>query len=144
MTPFEEWLSRKLDRGGCTLRERRTVEEEFSRICGPRSMFAHIVLTGEPSDRFEYRSEAEWPTDRERGERAVLDGILDELLTDYSGYLVTKARFTLRAIKYHQVDSCPAAFYRAAREAAAKIVDGNMVWPWEQAEKRATTARPHD
>jgi hypothetical protein len=128
-----------LDRGGCTLRERRTVEEEYFRIFGPRSAFAHIILSGEPSDRFEYSSEAQWPTDRERGERAVLDGILDELLTDYSGYVITKARFILHAIKYQQVHSCPAAFYRAAREAVAKIIDDNKVWPWEQAETGAAT-----
>jgi hypothetical protein len=105
---FEEWLARKLDRGGCTLRERRIVEEEYFRIHGPRSSF----------------------------ERAVLDGILDELLTDDSGYLVTKARFTLQVIGYHQVESCPAAFYLAARAAVSKIVDGNKVYPWEQGRGR--------
>jgi hypothetical protein len=129
MGVFDEWLSRKLNRGGCTLRERRTVEEEFSRCYGPRSAFAYVVMTGEPCQTFEYHSEAEWPADGERGERAVLDGILDELLTDYSGYLVTKARFTLHAIKYHQVDSSPAAFYQAARAAVRRIVAGNVMLP---------------
>jgi hypothetical protein len=142
MTVFDEWLSRKLIRGDCTLREHRTVEQEYYRIYGPRSEFAHIVLTGEPSDRFEYRSEVQWPTDGERGGTAVLDGILDELLTDYSGYLITKARFTLHAIKYRQVQSCPHAFYQAAREAVAKIVDDNMVWPWERLEPDASAGRP--
>src|SRR5438132_412075 len=123
MTAFEEWLSRKLARGGCRLRERRTISEEYRRNYGPRSAYAHIVLTGEPSESFEYHSHAEWPSDGDRSETAVLDGILDELLTDYSGYVITKARFTLHAIKYHQVDSSPAAFYRAARVAVSKIVD---------------------
>jgi hypothetical protein len=132
MTVFDEWLSRKLDRGGCTLRERRTFEEEHFRVSSPRSVFAFLVLTGEPSNQFEYCSEAEWPVDREPNERAVLDGILDELLTDHSGYPITKARFTLHTIKFHDVDSCPAAFYRAARGAVTKIVDGNTVLPWEQ------------
>jgi hypothetical protein len=133
MTVFEEWLSRKLERGGCALRERRTVEKEHSRILGPRSVFAQVVLTGEPNDLFEYRSEAKWPTDGERCEAAVLDGILDELLADSSGYLVTKGRFTLRAIKFHPVGSCPAACYRAAREATREILDRNVLLPWEQA-----------
>ncbi len=129
MGVFDEWLARKLKRGGNTLREHRTVEEEFSRCYGPRSAFAFIVLTGEPCETFEYCIEANWPIDAERSERAVLDGILDELLTDYSGYLVTNGRFTLHAIKYHHVDSSPAAFYQAARAAVKKIVADNVVRP---------------
>src|SRR5262249_30258622 len=133
MTVFEEWLARKLERGGCTLREVRTVEEEYFRIHSPKTVFAHIVLTGEPGGEFEYRSEADWPEEGDRREEAVLDGILDELLTDYSGYLITKVRFTLRSIEYRRKGSCPAAYYRAARAAVRKIVDGNVVWPWQQA-----------
>jgi hypothetical protein len=59
---------------------------------------------------------------------------LDELLTDYLGYLITKARFTLRSIEYRDKGSCPAAYYFAARAAVNKIVCDNVVWPWEQGE----------
>jgi translation elongation factor EF-G len=129
MSVFEEWLARKLDRG-CTLREKRTVDEKYFVCLGPRNQFAFVVLTGEPWETFEYRSKAEWPLDAAGNERTVLNGILDELLTNYAnGYLVTKARFTLDAIKYHEVDSSPNAFYKAARMAVKKIVEDNVTVP---------------
>jgi hypothetical protein len=129
MTIFEEWLSRKLARGSRRIRESRTIKEEYSRIAGPRSVFAQIVLSGEPSDTFAYRSEATWPIDKESNEAAVLHGILDELLIHEYGQLITGVRFTLHSIKYHHVHSSPAAFYHAARGAVRKIVDNNVVYP---------------
>jgi hypothetical protein len=132
MTVFNDWLSRKLTRGGCALTQPKIVDEEFHRNYGPRSDYAQIVLEAEPCPEFQYQSKAQWPTAAEHYETAVLDAILHELLTEYTGYIVTKARFTLRAIGWHEVYSSPHAFYQVARIAARKIVDGNRLWPWEQ------------
>jgi translation elongation factor EF-G len=131
MSVFEDWLARKLERG-CTLREKRTVEEEYFVCLGPRNEFAFLVLTGEPWETFEYRSEAEWTIESNRNERAVVDGIIEELLTGCSAHIVTNARFTLRVIRYHEVDSSPRAFYKAARAAVKKIVTENVGVPVQQ------------
>jgi translation elongation factor EF-G len=128
MSAFDEWLARKLE-GGCGLREKRTVDEKYFVCLGPRNQIAFLVLTGEPWETFEYRSKAEWPLEAAGNERAVLNGILDELLTNYARGYVTKGRFTLDAIKYHEVDSSQAAFYKAARMAVKKIVEDNVTVP---------------
>jgi hypothetical protein len=132
MTIFDEWLARKLSRPACTIRQARTVEETFSRILGPRSAFARIIMTGEPSESFDYRSQAQWPGEPERYDAAVVDGLLDKLLSSNLGPAVTKVRFVLREIGWHDVDSSPNAFYQAAKAGAQKIIDGNILYPWDR------------
>jgi hypothetical protein len=133
---FEAWLSHKLERRRCTLREGRTIRQEYNRIVGPRSIIAHLELTAAPADDFQFRSNAAWPTDDERAEYepAVLEGILDELLTSEAqfGFLVTRVSFTLQTIKSHPVYSSSLAFYHVTREAMRNVMDGNVLWSWEE------------
>jgi hypothetical protein len=133
MTIFDEWLARKVSRPTLTVRKARTVEETFTRILGPRSAFARITLSGEPAACFEFHSEAVWPHEMQEYDAAVVDGLLDELLATDLGPVVTRIRFVLREIGWHDVDSSPNAFYQVARMAARKIVEGNTLYPWEQA-----------
>jgi hypothetical protein len=131
MSLFDEWLSRKLARRACTIRQSRTVEEEFTRAYSARNDFARIALTGEPSEEFEYRCEVRWPASAglEGYDRWVIDGLLDELLATGLGPAVIKVRFTLREIGWHEVYSSPNAFYQAARGAARKVVESNTNYP---------------
>ncbi|HEY7311067.1 MAG TPA: hypothetical protein VH643_17010 [Gemmataceae bacterium] len=134
MTVFEEWLLRKLSRPLWTIRQARTVEETFTRVYGPRGAFARVTLTGEPAEVFEFRSEVQWPFEPHLYDGAVVDGLLDELIATNLGPTVTKIRFVLREIGWHDVDSSPNAFYQAARMAARKVIEGNILYPWEHAE----------
>jgi len=129
MTVFDDWLLRKLSRPTGAIRQARTVDEKFSRIYGPRADFARITLTGEPGASFEYRSEAQWPAEPKKYDAAVVDGLLDELLAISLGPAITKVRFVLREIGWHDADSSPNAFYQAARIAARKVIAGNILYP---------------
>jgi hypothetical protein len=126
-TTFDDWFARKMARTTCAIREPRTVEEKFHRFLSARDDFAQILLRGEPSDTFEFRSKAEWPMQPELYNASVLDGILDELLATGLGNVVTNIRFVLTEIGWHDVYSSPNAFYQAARAATRKITDGNVV-----------------
>ncbi|HTU89193.1 MAG TPA: hypothetical protein VMF69_03765 [Gemmataceae bacterium] len=132
MTVFDDWLSRKLSRPAWTIRQERTVEEKFSRICGPHMAFARIILTGEPGESFDFRSVVQWPAEPQRYDAAVVDGLLDELLATNLGPAIMKVRFVLREIGWHEVDSSPNAFYQAARIAVRKVIEGNIVYPWDR------------
>jgi hypothetical protein len=129
MTVFDEWLSRKMARNARTIRMARTVVEEFTRNYSTRNAFARIVLMGEPSDVFEFRSSARWPMEPELYNGEVLDGILDELLATGIGSVVTRIRCVLGEIGWHEVDSSPNAFYQAARAATRKLIEDNVVLP---------------
>jgi hypothetical protein len=124
MKLVDEWLARKLRKRRGTLRTAKTVEEKHVRIIGPKGEYGWLRMTGAPSSDFAYRSNVEWPGGEvaEWYETAVLDGILDELLAAGPGMVVLDATFTLEAIKWHPVDSCPVAFYRAARAAIRGIL----------------------
>ena len=125
LSVFDAWLARKLNRRRGTLRAAKTVEEKFSRIYGPKADFAWVMMTGEPSGEFGFRSLAAWPEDPAEYEDDVLDGILDELLASGAGMTVLNARFTLEEIKWHPVDGNRHAFYRAARAATQAILSIN-------------------
>ena len=129
MTIFDDWLSRKMARNARTIRETRTVDEVFRRNYSARNDFARIVLRGEPSNGFEFRSSAQWPMQPELYDGAVLDGILDELLATGIGSVVIRIRFVLGEIGWHDVDSSPNAFYQAARAATRKVIEANVVLP---------------
>jgi hypothetical protein len=122
MTVFDEWFSRKLARRTGTLQTPITVEERFTKVYGPRADFAWVRLLGEPSQTFAYHCAVQWPQDPEAYNAAVLDAILDELLAMGIGRVVLHVRFTLEAIRWHEVDSNRQAFYHATRAAVRKIL----------------------
>jgi hypothetical protein len=74
----------------------------------------------------------------------VVDGLLDELLATNLGPVITKVRFVLREIGWHDVDSSPNAFYQAARKAVRQVIESNIVYPWERAEQGAAADPPRE
>ena len=75
---------------------------------------------------FSLASVAEWPSPKCDYTPAVLDGLLDELFAADLGYVAAKVHFTLEKIEWHDVDSCAAAYYHAARGAVREILGGNI------------------
>jgi hypothetical protein len=136
MEVFSEWLTRKLDQG-LGLHAPRTAEGVYDQTCSPRWLYARVMLAAHPAPRFDFRSEAVWPddkqiryqqdaaTDAERCEEAVLDGVLDELLAGESGDAITRVRLTLLEVECRK-QSPPSAFYQAARSAIRRIVMDNV------------------
>jgi translation elongation factor EF-G len=122
MSQIEEWFRKKLEQKKGSISSLVIFEGKFQRIYGPRADFAHVVLSFEPASDFVYVSEAEWPMDEERCNSAIIEGILDVLTSSFQEYWYTNIKVTLKEIKFHPVDSSPRAFYKAARNAAEKLV----------------------
>ncbi len=115
---FDEWFSRKFARHSTTIRFARTIDEGSP---------VRVVLGAEPTGAFEYRSAVRWGNDAERYEAAIVDGILDELIAVF-GHLVADIRFTLReAAGTDPLGPNAHAFYRVARTATRKILEGNLL-----------------
>lgn len=134
MNFLDDWLARKRARWFVSIRERRTSEFRCRKHLGPRSQFAGVRLEGRPADSFTFQSEATWPNSNCDYTLAVLDGILDELFATGIGHIVAKIDFLLESIEFHEVDTCAAAFYLAARGAVREIhgldrFPTNVDWP---------------
>ena len=130
---LKDWLARKTDRPLLSIRETRLARFEYKRIVGPKQNSAVVHLRGEPAMDFAFSSVAEWPTPKCDYTTDVLDGILDELFAADLGPVAAKVHFTLEKIEWHDVDSCPIAFYYAARGAVRDILGrdkypGNIAW----------------
>jgi hypothetical protein len=119
---LKDWLARKTDRPLLSIRETRSARYQYTRALGPRGHFAVVHLRGEPAMEFAFSSVAEWLSPKCDYTTAVLDGILDELFTADLGHVAAKVHFTLEKIEWHDVDSCPVAFYHAARGAVREIL----------------------
>src|SRR5262245_28186041 len=121
---YAEWLSLKLERR-LVLSEPRTAEGVYDQIFPPMRMYARVKLAAEPAAIFGFRCAAiwpenrqihyvtDWPTNAERDEQSILDGILDELLAGESGDAVTGVHLTLLEVECGKL-SPPAAFYQGA------------------------------
>lgn len=103
-----------------------TVVGERMKPFGPKSEFARVKLTVQPSDSFEVidrvaeRNELEklgvgWPD-------SAIFGMLDVLMFTKSGPLY-KICVVLEEVWYHEVDSSWWAFRHAGRAAGRRIVD---------------------
>jgi len=116
------WTDRRVKRGFYPIKEARSGKAEFHRHLGGRSIYAKVVLDAEPSDTFSFTSSVTWPDPRaEYYEEFVLDGILDELFT-HSYHAVLGLRIHLKEIGWHEIDSCAAGYYQAARLAVKEIL----------------------
>jgi hypothetical protein len=117
-----EWFQRKLANGVSPLRGMMTVDHEYNRVVGPRSIYAKVSLSISPNDVFAFESMARWPD--ENYDRFVLDGILDALFGwDYKPPVA--ARFVLQEVGWHPVNSAPIAYYRAAKIIVRSMLVGS-------------------
>jgi hypothetical protein len=120
---LKDWLNRKLSRKREAVRRRLTVRGEVNRPLSPMGhVFAAVVLSVEPGDDFRFRSSATWPSEPSVYDDAVLDGLIDELVTQGLGPVVLNLSVHLEQIEWHQVHSSPRAVYEAARAAAKEIL----------------------
>lgn len=117
------WVDRRIERGYFPLRETRRGTSEFHKHLGGRSIYAKLILEAEPAETFSFTSEVTWPDPKpEYYESFVLDGILDELFTrSWDSIFGLKVR--LVEIGWHEVDSCAAGYYQAARLAMKQIIE---------------------
>ncbi|MHB8974777.1 MAG: hypothetical protein ACYC3X_30495 [Pirellulaceae bacterium] len=122
MNAFDEWFARKLARRRLSIREPREVSHVFKRALGGRGQYAGLTVRFEPADDFSLDFRVQWPENEvaELYEHCVMDGVLDELLTQEIGFVVTRLRVHVLAIEWHPVDSAPIAFYFAARGAVRR------------------------
>ncbi|WP_041324806.1 hypothetical protein [Saccharophagus degradans] len=118
---LNEWFENKIRRPKGSLNSPVSVEGKMQRIYGPRADFAYVTLYLEPADEFSYIDEAEWPADQERCSPAVMEGVLDGLISSFQEYWYINVKVTLKEIKYHPVDSSPRSFYKASRNAIEKL-----------------------
>lgn len=124
MTSFDAWFARKLARPRLTIREAREVAYVHKRGLGGRGEYAGVTMRFESATDFDFASDARWPENEaaEKYVQSVLDGILDELLAQDVGFVVTRLRIRLLAIEWHAIDSSQRAFYFAARGAARRAL----------------------
>ena len=81
-----------------------------------------VVISAAPaSGTFLFRSEVTWPA--ESCAHSVRKGII-AALTDAGFDSDFAAHFVLKEIRWHEIDSCEAGFYNAAKLAAAQILEG--------------------
>jgi Elongation factor G, domain IV len=118
---LEEWVKRKIDRKAISISAAKTVNVTFAKAYGGFGRFASIVIHAEPSNEFKFTSEVVWPRHATQYNDAVLDGILDETLATSLGSLVSRIKYTLKEIGWHDIDSDPTAFYFAAKMAVVEI-----------------------
>jgi hypothetical protein len=78
-----------------------------------------VSIAVQPSDTLEFVSSVEWP-DGTNYDQIVFDGILDALMG--WGYKLITARFELREIGWHSVNSAPIAYYNAAKRAVRSLL----------------------
>jgi hypothetical protein len=99
-----------------------TVNYEYNRVVGPRSLFAKVSLSISPHDSFAFESKARWP--EENYDTWVIDGILDALFGWDHKYPLG-ARFVLEEVGWHSVYSAPIAYYRAAKIIVRSVLVGS-------------------
>lgn len=120
---LNDWLKKKLERRGWSIKEPKTIGAKYFRALGPRAEEAEVVIYAEPSDSFEFKSEVDWPEKSEEYNAAVLEGLLDETLATDFGPNIRNVSFTLKSIVWHEIYSNRRAFYHAARKAVIDITE---------------------
>lgn len=76
------------------------------------------MISVTPSDSFSYKSEATWPSNNY--DNAVKEGILEVL--SHSGFPRLPVEVVLKEIGWRDTEYCYDSFYKAAKKAAAKIL----------------------
>ena len=107
-----EWFHRKLNGGIAPFRGMVTVSHEYSRVTGPRSIYASVTLSVSANEDFAFESRAHWP--EANYDHWVLNGILDALF-GHDHKPVLGVRVVLTDVGWHSVNSAPIAYYRAAK-----------------------------
>jgi hypothetical protein len=92
-----------------------TVSFEYSRVVGPRSIHGGVTLSFEPAEEYSFASNAKWPS-TDNYVDAVRQGIEEAFLRRERP--LPGVRVTLKAVTWHDIYSCAAAFQTAARIAA--------------------------
>jgi hypothetical protein len=119
MSLVQQWFKRKTSNGTARLQGLSTVTQEYTEVRGPRSIYGKVVIGIQPADDFTFVSSATWPS--ENYEAWVIDGILDALFCVQHKPLLG-ARFDLKEIGWHPVNSAPIAYYWAAKNAVAGML----------------------
>jgi hypothetical protein len=133
---LEEWLRRKLSfRHYWRLREPNAVDYEYKERLGHPSSYAYVRFECQPAERLSFSSTASWPNGLTADwvsefEASICEGIVDGLVcvsvTPFSG-----CSLNLVSIKYDEVSSSGAAFYKATKGAMAEFIKTSRwdVWP---------------
>ena len=111
------WTQRRLARGWFKLKVPRTETHEMHKHLGGRSIYGYVSLSAEPADTFSFRSTALW--DPEDYTDFVLDGVLDALFPSVNP--IFGVAVVLTEVRWHEIDSCAAAYQVAATEAMKRI-----------------------
>jgi hypothetical protein len=116
------WTERRLARGWFKLKASRIETHETHTNHGPRWSYGYVTLSAEPGDTFSFRSTARWES--EDYTDFVLDGVLDAILPAINPILGVSVALT--EVRWHEIDSCAAAYQVAATQAMKRILDNNM------------------
>jgi hypothetical protein len=101
-----------------TLKESVTATSEYkSGAC--HVVYGKVVISATPSASFTFRSEAIWPA--ESCEESIRRGVQD-VLTSKGLDSDFGAEFVLNEIDWHEVNSCEAGYYNAAKQATEEIL----------------------
>lgn len=92
-----------------------TVSFEYNRAVGPKGIHGGVTLSFEPAEEYSFASNARWPS-TDNYVDAVRRGVEQAFLS--RGRALPSVRATLKAVTWHDVDSCAAGFQTAARIAA--------------------------
>jgi hypothetical protein len=93
-----------------------TVSFEYSRVVGPKSIHGGVTLSFAPAEAYSFASSARWPA-TDNYVDAVRRGVEEALLG--KGPSLPSVRATLKAVTWHDIDSCEHGFHTAARIAAS-------------------------
>ncbi len=124
------WAQRLMSDKSLVLKKAIAVVGERDAHLGPRWQFAKIWLTAYPAPAFEV---VDGVPDGEILHRLgyfefAIFGVLDVLMVAKPSPLYT-VRIVLERAEHHPVDSSPAAFLHAGRDAGRKIIN-SMDWLW--------------
>jgi hypothetical protein len=84
-------------------------------------MYGEVSLSATPAPTFAFKSLVKWPIP-ENWDSLVLQGVLD-VLVSYDLRPVLGVEIVLTEIGWHDVESVPIAYYWAAKEATAKLLE---------------------
>lgn len=119
---MEEWLAQKLARPRFYIFGEHCVSERYEQRHRPYGNFAEIEIAVKPAELFAFQSLPEWTGAPTGLEQAVLEGILDELLSARLVRGLPGASFTLKRAMWHPNVSKSGDFYAASRNATHKLL----------------------
>lgn len=129
---IDNWRELKVSgRNFYRLEESLIVEQEYRRQFGHPSSYAYVKFKSEPAETLTFNSSADWNGNLSAAyivamERAVCEGIVDGLFAA-SIYPYRGCALTLCQVKWDDIGSSEAAFYRATKEAMIQLIE-NGKW----------------